>query len=399
MLKIGTFSKLSRLSIRMLRRYDELGLLQPVHTDPFTGYRYYREEQLTTAGRIAALRDMGFGLSAIGALLEDGGREELDRRLAEQQRALEALLAETRQRLRLLDTARAQLRKDESTMEYSVTLKNLTQRRAACVRMTLPSYEAEHQLWQVMARETAPLSLRLEEPCLCSVTYYDGEYREREVDAEAQKTVRGDYPDTEHVRFRTLPAVTFASATFRGPYDKIRAANAAVAAWVRDQLRKDESTMEYSVTLKNLTQRRAACVRMTLPSYEAEHQLWQVMARETAPLSLRLEEPCLCSVTYYDGEYREREVDAEAQKTVRGDYPDTEHVRFRTLPAVTFASATFRGPYDKIRAANAAVAAWVRDNGYAFDGPAFNIYHVNPSETDDPEEYVTEVCYPVKKRA
>ena len=57
MLKIGTFSKLSRLSIRMLRRYDELGLLQPVHTDPFTGYRYYREEQLTTAGRIAALRD------------------------------------------------------------------------------------------------------------------------------------------------------------------------------------------------------------------------------------------------------------------------------------------------------------------------------------------------------
>ena len=180
MLKIGTFSKLSRLSIRMLRRYDELGLLQPVHTDPFTGYRYYREEQLTTAGRIAALRDMGFGLSAIGALLEDGGREELDRRLAEQQRVLEALLAETRQRLRLLDTARAQLRKDESTMEYSVTLKNLPQRRAACVRMTLPSYEAEHQLWQVMARETAPLSLRLEEPCLCSVTYYDGEYLELE---------------------------------------------------------------------------------------------------------------------------------------------------------------------------------------------------------------------------
>lgn len=75
----------------------------------------------------------------------------------------------------------------------------------------------------------------------------------------------------------------------------------------------------------------------------SEHQLWQVMARETAPLSLRLEEPCLCSVTYYDGEYREREVDAEAQKTVRGDYPDTEHVRFRTLPAVTFASATFLG--------------------------------------------------------
>ncbi|MFQ9917424.1 MAG: hypothetical protein ACLRWQ_14505 [Flavonifractor plautii] len=60
---------------------------------------------------------MGFGLSAIGALLEDGGREELDRRLTSSSGRAEALLAETRQRLRLLDTARAQLRKDESTME------------------------------------------------------------------------------------------------------------------------------------------------------------------------------------------------------------------------------------------------------------------------------------------
>ena len=82
-----------------------------------------------------------------------------------------------------------------------------------------------------------------------------------------------------------------------------------------------------------------------------------------------------------------------------GETTPTRSTSASTLPAVTFASATFRGPYDKIRAANAAVAAWVRDNGYAFDGPAFNIYHVNPSETDDPEEYVTEVCYPVKKRA
>ena len=39
MLKIGEFSKLSRNSIRMLRYYDEMGLLVPETTDPFTGYR------------------------------------------------------------------------------------------------------------------------------------------------------------------------------------------------------------------------------------------------------------------------------------------------------------------------------------------------------------------------
>ena len=57
MLKIGDFSKLSRVSIRMLRHYDEIGLLVPASTDPFTGYRYYSESQLPTAGRIAALRE------------------------------------------------------------------------------------------------------------------------------------------------------------------------------------------------------------------------------------------------------------------------------------------------------------------------------------------------------
>mgnify|MGYP000023241084 CR=1 FL=1 len=45
MLKIGEFSKLTRISIRMLRHYDEIGLLVPENVDEFTGYRYYSEEQ------------------------------------------------------------------------------------------------------------------------------------------------------------------------------------------------------------------------------------------------------------------------------------------------------------------------------------------------------------------
>ena len=69
MLKIGEFSKLSRVSIRMLRRYNEVGLLLPAETDPITGYRYYSEDQLPAAGRITALRDMGFSL-ADGAIAD-----------------------------------------------------------------------------------------------------------------------------------------------------------------------------------------------------------------------------------------------------------------------------------------------------------------------------------------
>ena len=57
LLKIGDFSKLSRVSVRMLRHYDEIGLLKLAETDRFTDYRYYREDQLPTVCRITALYD------------------------------------------------------------------------------------------------------------------------------------------------------------------------------------------------------------------------------------------------------------------------------------------------------------------------------------------------------
>ena len=49
MLKIGEFSKLSRISIRMLRHYDEIGILMLENVDNWTGYRYYSEAQLSIA--------------------------------------------------------------------------------------------------------------------------------------------------------------------------------------------------------------------------------------------------------------------------------------------------------------------------------------------------------------
>ena len=65
MLKIGEFSKLSRVSVRMLRHYDDIGLLHPAEIDRFTDYRYYSEAQLPTVCRITALKDMGFRLADI----------------------------------------------------------------------------------------------------------------------------------------------------------------------------------------------------------------------------------------------------------------------------------------------------------------------------------------------
>ena len=270
MLKIGDFSKLSRISVRMLRYYDDAGLLKPKLTDKFTGYRYYGEDQLITAGRIASLRDMGFGIGEISAMSESGMDEEkMDGFLKVKEAELLSLEQDTLRSLRLLKTARARL-KEEAFMNYNVTLKTLPERYAATVRMTIPTYDEEGMVWSVMMSETAGMKIEPADPCLCSVEFLDGEYM------------------------------------------------------------------------------------------------------ETNPL-------------------------IEAQKTVKGKYADTEHVKFKPLPEVTFASTVHKGSYDGISAANAAVAEWINENGYEFISPAFNIYYISPHESNNPEDFVTEICYPVRK--
>lgn len=272
MLKIGEFSKLSRVSIRSLRRYDDAGLLVPASIDPFTGYRYYSERQLPSASRIRALRDMGFSLAAVREVLEcydDPGA--LEKYLLLQRSSAWEEMEEARRRLRLLDTALERLRKDKTMVKYDVTVKTLPERHVASVRQIIPSYDREGDLWNLYCQETARMNIQDGDPALCTAVYHDGEFKERDVDVEIWKDVVGDYPDTEHVKFKTVSEV------------------------------------------------QAACV-------------------------------------------------------------------------------TFQGSYDQFGAVNEAVAAWVEDNGWMFDGVFFNIYHVSPQDTRNPDEFVTEVCYPVKRK-
>ena len=171
MLKIGEFSKLSRVSVRMLRHYDEIGLLKPAQIDRFTDYRYYREDQLPTAGRIAALRDMGFSFADIVRMLAVyDDRELMEAFFSARQKELEALSKDTEYKLTLLDAARKRLRKEED-MSFNVTLKTIPERYAATIRMTIPRYEDEGMIWCKLAEETCRMNLVEDDPCLCAVTY------------------------------------------------------------------------------------------------------------------------------------------------------------------------------------------------------------------------------------
>ena len=71
MFAIGEFARHGRVSVRMLRHYDEIGLLEPVRVDPATGYRFYDVSQLSRLNRIVVLKDLGFTLQQVASMLNE----------------------------------------------------------------------------------------------------------------------------------------------------------------------------------------------------------------------------------------------------------------------------------------------------------------------------------------
>ncbi|MBM7770515.1 DNA-binding transcriptional MerR regulator [Actinokineospora baliensis] len=65
-------ARMSKVTSRTLRHYDEIGLLPPAWVGD-NGYRYYEQEQLLRLQQILVLRELGLGLEAIGEIVRDGG--------------------------------------------------------------------------------------------------------------------------------------------------------------------------------------------------------------------------------------------------------------------------------------------------------------------------------------
>ena len=90
LLTIGRFARLAGLSVGALRHYDELDLLRPARTDPFTSYRLYRPDQLETARTIVRLRDLEVPLETIREVLASDDPVERRRLLGDHRARIEA---------------------------------------------------------------------------------------------------------------------------------------------------------------------------------------------------------------------------------------------------------------------------------------------------------------------
>ncbi|MEV3989507.1 MerR family transcriptional regulator [Streptomyces sp. NPDC049837] len=100
MFTIGDFARHGRVSVRMLRHYDAIGLLRPAHVDPYSGYRFYEAGQLARLNRVIALKDLGFTLDQVRSILDEQvGAEELRGMLRLRQAELESAMSEAATRL------------------------------------------------------------------------------------------------------------------------------------------------------------------------------------------------------------------------------------------------------------------------------------------------------------
>lgn len=143
-LKIGEFSVLGRVSVRMLRHYEKLELLVPAETDAFTSYRYYKLDQLPRLNRIIALKELGFSLEQVGDVLKgDPSAEEMRSLLKERRGLLAAEIEQSSQRLEQVDVRLAQIEREGVPPEESeVVLKSLPGVEVASVRGIVPSIES-----------------------------------------------------------------------------------------------------------------------------------------------------------------------------------------------------------------------------------------------------------------
>lgn len=236
MFKIGAFSKLVRVSARMLRHYEKCGLLLPAKIDPYTGYRFYSMSQTPLLSRITALRDMGFSIGEIGEILPryddvdfltqavQGKAKQVRAAIATEQARLDRLMA-----LKI----QAQTGKGEDNMVYDVELKALPQVNVITLREVIADYSREEDAWEKLLGYVAEHNINVLAGQGAYSVYPDDEYKESDVTVEISLPVAQQGESDPPFEFRTLEAIPQAATVkFAGSYHNYGAAMEKLGGWI-----------------------------------------------------------------------------------------------------------------------------------------------------------------------
>jgi DNA-binding transcriptional MerR regulator/effector-binding domain-containing protein len=227
MFRIGDFSRLARVTIRTLHHYDEAGLLTPAHVDRDTGYRYYAAAQLETLQRILLLKDLGFTLEDIRALLAaDADASALERRLVARREELLGAIEADHARLRRLDALRTALSNGDVP---AVTLREVAAVDVHARRERVADLGVDVQR-MFEAAEAAVAAARARADASPFLVFHDPEYREHDADVEVCIPVKADA--AARIDVRAAPAITAGCVTYRGPYVQTPLLYGSLLRWI-----------------------------------------------------------------------------------------------------------------------------------------------------------------------
>lgn len=236
MFTVGEFARLAQVSQRLLRYYDEIGLLQPRHTDRFTSYRYYSAEQLPYLNRILALKELGLSLDQIQRLVNDEiSTEEMQGMLLLKKAEIEQQLQAELQRIRNIETRLQFIRSTETAQPLDVIVKQIPAQPVLSVRMTIESFAAGVGLFfqHVFPAlpDKGPYGL------FFGIWHRGGPYdSDSEIEMGRMTTATHHAPvaltDDLQLRFRTLSAVdTMATFVVKGSTAAMHIGYSAIGFW------------------------------------------------------------------------------------------------------------------------------------------------------------------------
>jgi DNA-binding transcriptional MerR regulator len=232
MIRIGDFSKLSRVSIKALRFYDEMNLLKPIFVDRFSGYRFYEYNQLPRLHRILALKDLGFSLEEIRQMLSaELSAEQIRGMLKLRQVEIRQKVREEAERLDRVDVLLKHIEKEDIMSKYDVVIRKVEPIKVASVRAVVPTPPDQGSLWGELESWLAGQRVRPAGACLS--LYHDDEFKERDWDIEVCEPVSVDFVPGKRVQARELPLVeTMACTLHHGSLATISEAYNAIGKWI-----------------------------------------------------------------------------------------------------------------------------------------------------------------------
>ncbi|MEU9831381.1 MerR family transcriptional regulator [Streptosporangium sp. NPDC048047] len=235
MFTIGEFARHGRVSVRMLRHYDAIGLLRPARVDPVTGHRAYEAGQLIWLNRIVALKDLGFTLEQIRAMSkEDVSVEHLRGMLTLRRAELESALAVSRGRLTQIE-ARLRTLETEGRSAPDVIVKRLPATRMVELTGVAASFHPE-DMAPVVRPMCAELGRRLPGASAVVPTgrltcfYEQGDEDTVVVHAALPAKVTGG--DLNGLSVIDLPETEAATLVHRGAIEAVLPAWQALVHWV-----------------------------------------------------------------------------------------------------------------------------------------------------------------------